>query len=75
VLLCQHRYREAVAESLSGYQILQKKTASTVRYIQEVRQDLTAKYDALHEPVLAIKYRRGSATAARSVSANANKSN
>lgn len=56
-LLRQKKYREAEVESLGGYQILQRQTASGSDYLQCARQDLAEEYAAQHEPEKATKYK------------------
>jgi len=56
-LLRQHRYAEAVAETLPGYEILTKQTDPGVSWLVDARKDLVAAYDALKQPEKGAKFR------------------
>jgi serine/threonine-protein kinase len=56
----QHRYEEALAHSLAGYEILQKQTGPETSDARSARQDIAAIYMALNQPGKAKKYQLGS---------------
>jgi len=49
-LLRQARYQEAEGEALAGYRILSKQASPSVSWLKNARKDLTAIYEALHQP-------------------------
>ncbi len=57
-MLRQRRYREAVGESLAGYEILAPQTDPKVSWLQTARRDLVAGYDALDQPERAERFRQ-----------------
>jgi eukaryotic-like serine/threonine-protein kinase len=57
-LVMQRRYREAIAESLAGYQNLVKQMNPSAPWLQDARKDLVTAYEALNEPERAAPFRR-----------------
>jgi eukaryotic-like serine/threonine-protein kinase len=53
VLLRERRFAEAQSESRTGYDVLTKKSGSSVTWIQTAREDLATEHDSLQHPVLA----------------------
>jgi eukaryotic-like serine/threonine-protein kinase len=62
-LMGQLRYRDAIAESLAGYQILVKQANPSITYLHDARTDLVTAYEALNEPERAAPYRQELAAA------------
>ncbi|HEY1580457.1 MAG TPA: serine/threonine-protein kinase [Terracidiphilus sp.] len=56
-LVRQHRYREAEDHLLTAYEILTKQPTLSPKDIQNVRNDLVAVYEALHQPDKAATFR------------------
>ena len=52
VLLREKRFAEAASESQAGYDILTKKSGSSVTWIQTAREDLATEHDSLQHPQL-----------------------
>jgi len=48
-LLGLHRHRDALAETLAGYQIVSKQAAPTNRFLTVARKDLVKEYEAMGE--------------------------
>ena len=65
-LLGQKRFVEAEAESRAGYEIVMKQTSPTVKWVQTVRKDLAAEYEALKQPDKAAKFRAELAAGSKS---------
>ena len=59
VLLREKRFAEAGSESRAGYDLLTKKSGSSVTWIQTAREDLAAEHDSLQRPELAAKAHDG----------------
>ena len=53
VLLRERRFAEAQSETQAGYDVLTKKSGSSVTWIQTAREDLATEHDSLQHPVLA----------------------
>jgi eukaryotic-like serine/threonine-protein kinase len=64
-LLRQKRYRETIAESGGGYELLGKQAKAPVSWLQGARQDLAAAHGALGETELAERFRREHAEAGK----------
>lgn len=56
-LLRQRRFREAIEESLAGYEILSTQTEPATSFLRAGRQDLAAAYDSLGQHELAARFR------------------
>ena len=57
VLNREHRFAEAVRESLAGYDIVARLSDPGVSWLQGARKDLVADYDSLGQPQLAARFR------------------
>ncbi len=57
ILLQERRYADAEAQSIAGYQILQKQKEPPESWIQGVRGDLAKEYDSLNQPQKAAQFR------------------
>jgi serine/threonine-protein kinase len=56
-LLRESHFAEAQAETLAGYNVLQKQTSPSTSYLHGARKDLVAEYEALNQPDNAAKFR------------------
>lgn len=56
-LLRQKRYKDAEAETLSGYDILTKQTSPDTSFVRAARKDLIADYEGMGHPGKASRYR------------------
>jgi len=56
-LVNERRYAEAEVETRVGYEILVKKTSSSVVWLKTARQDLATEYEALKQPDKAARFR------------------
>jgi serine/threonine-protein kinase len=65
VLLRQHRYAEAAAESLAGYELLKPQMEPGVSWLKAARTDLIEEYEALKQPQSADRFRQEQATLAK----------
>ncbi len=68
-LLRQHRYAEATAESLAGYDIVRKQAAPGVTWLVSARKDLVEAYDSLRQPDRAARFRAELADSAKAAPA------
>ena len=59
VLLREKRFAEAESETTAGYDILTKKSGSSVTWIQTARDDLAMERDSLNSPLLTASAREG----------------
>jgi len=62
-LLRQGRYREAIEQCTTGYEILRKQASPAMSFVTAARADLVTAYTALGDPAAAAKYRDSTATA------------
>lgn len=70
-LLRENRFADAQVESLAGYENLMKQTNPGNSYLRAARKDLTAEYDALHQPEKAARFRAELASAEEPVKTSA----
>jgi len=65
VLLKERRYQDAEAHSLAGYRILAEHNSPAIRFRRFACEDLTADYEALHQPEKAKQFRAELAAASQ----------
>jgi eukaryotic-like serine/threonine-protein kinase len=63
-LLHENRYKDAVPETMAGYEVLTKQSSPSTSFIHAARKDLAAEYDALNQPQQAARFRAELASAA-----------
>ena len=65
VLLKERRYQDAEAHSLTGYRILAEHNSPAIKFRRFACEDLTAEYEALHQPERARQFQAELAAASR----------
>jgi eukaryotic-like serine/threonine-protein kinase len=63
-LLHDNRYKDAVPETMAGYEVLTKQSSPSTSFVRAARKDLAAEYDALNQPQQAARFRAELASAA-----------
>jgi serine/threonine-protein kinase len=56
-LLRDNRYKDAVPETMAGYEVLTRQNSPSTSFIRAARKDLAAEYEAMNQPQDAARFR------------------